>query len=239
MNFLLVNDDGLDAQGINDLKSILVKFGTVYVVAPMEQQSGKSCSLSIKKEKNFIKLDDYTYRYEGTPTDCVNFAFRNLKLPIDIVVSGCNHGLNHSIYSYYSGTIGACIQATVFGVPSIAFSAHFNNMEHVLMYSEIILKTILDNKLYGRDYITSVNMPYTKEVKGIRFGNWSINNNSIDIGDETVLCSDSNNGHNFIDKESDLHYAVNGYISICPLKTSFAFEEKTKEFKEKVGKIDF
>jgi 5'-nucleotidase len=48
----------------------------------------------------------------------------------DFLVSGINHGSNASIASLYSGTLGAAIEGTIYGIPSMGFrSAHINKMQ--------------------------------------------------------------------------------------------------------------
>ena len=126
---LITNDDGIDAEGIHVLAGIMAGYGNVTVVAPLHPQSGKSAALSmdtplyLKQVKDEPGLREYTFN--GTPVDCVkigiNECFPKGELP-DIVVSGINHGANCSVASLYSGTLGACIEGTVYEIPSIGFS---------------------------------------------------------------------------------------------------------------------
>ena len=60
----------------------------------------------------------------GTPADCVNLAIYNL-LPErpDIVVSGINIGRNVGVsFMFSSGTVGACFEANIAGIPGLALS---------------------------------------------------------------------------------------------------------------------
>ena len=60
----------------------------------------------------------------GTPADCVNLAIYNLldEKP-DIVVSGTNIGKNTGLsFMFSSGTVGACLEANIAGVPALALS---------------------------------------------------------------------------------------------------------------------
>ena len=47
MNILLSNDDGVKAEGINCLAAELAKKHQVTVVAPHENRSARSCSLTL------------------------------------------------------------------------------------------------------------------------------------------------------------------------------------------------
>ena len=168
MIFLLTNDDGYDSPKLQYTKSVLEKFGTVYTVAPKVEQSAKGMSLTIGGF-NFDKLDEYNYKIEGTPVDCVNFAFGGLELRPDITVSGTNNGYNIGIDTKYSGTVGACLQAQYFGNPTIAFSADRTGNEMLEKELEKTLKYIIENNLHSKDYTVNVNFPRESfgESKGI------------------------------------------------------------------------
>ena len=114
MNILLVNDDGYKCEGINILFNKLQKYGNVIMVAPKEFMSAKSCSLTLKSSLEFKEFDKNKYYLSGFPADCVSFAFWYFKdIKFDLVVSGCNDGPNISYDTLYSGTIGACLQASI------------------------------------------------------------------------------------------------------------------------------
>lgn len=161
MIFLLTNDDGIDSKKLKYAKSILSKYGVVYTVAPAEEQSAKSMSLSIGGFK-VNKINDYEHSVEGTPVDCVNFALGGLNLRPDIVISGINDGYNLGFDTRYSGTVGACLQAQYFGFNSIAFSSDRQGSKMVEMEFENTLKHILDYHLYSTKYTLNVNFPREK-----------------------------------------------------------------------------
>lgn len=161
MIFLLTNDDGIDSKKLKYAKSILEKYGVVYTVAPAQEQSAKSMSLSIGGFK-VNKINDYEYSVEGTPVDCVNYALGGLNIRPDIVVSGINDGYNLGFDTRYSGTVGACLQAQYFGFNSIAFSSDRKGSKMVESEFEKTLKYILDNKLYSPKFTLNVNFPREK-----------------------------------------------------------------------------
>jgi len=121
---LISNDDGFDARGIQVLERALAPLGEVFVVAPDNEQSASSHSLTVRRPIEIKKVDDRHYRVVGTPTDCVVMALQVLlDRPPDIVVAGINHGPNMGEDVTYSGTVAVAFEGTILGVQSIAFSA--------------------------------------------------------------------------------------------------------------------
>ena len=218
MRILLVNDDGYGAKGIVDLYNVLKEYGDVVICAPKTQQSGKSCAINVSYKFDFEEIDDHNFLVDGSPADCVNFMMVNRNEMFDLVVSGANEGLNFSIFSVWSGTIGACLQASMLNVPSIAFSCHHKRLEQTKKYSKQVLDFIFNNNLLiNKDTILSVNFPNVEEVKGIKISNLSYNSHNLQINKDLDLTT-LNNDFNFEDENSDLNHIYNGYISIAPIK---------------------
>lgn len=125
---LVVNDDGIIANGIRNLIRIMNDFGDVVVVAPDSPQSGKSHAITLEEtiRCDKVKIDNgpqIEYSCSGTPVDCVKLALNKLldRKP-DLCVSGINHGSNSSINVIYSGTMSAAVEGALDGIPSIGFS---------------------------------------------------------------------------------------------------------------------
>jgi ribosomal-protein-alanine N-acetyltransferase len=238
MNILLVNDDGFDAVGLAKLRPHLEKIGTVYMVAPKFHMSGKSCSINIFEDHGnpeVQKLDEYNYVLDGTPADCVTYALRFLHLPIDLVVSGCNEGLNYSYYSLYSGTLGACVQALQFNLKAIAFSCTIKHFDLIDKYTDEVLDYILKNNLLSNDYFLSVNYPNTDDVKGIKIGEMDFNNNVHYFNNEDH-CSYINKDLDpeFKNHNGDLYQILHGYISIAPVSGTLFNEKYYHDLEAKV-----
>ncbi len=168
MIILLTNDDGINSKKLHYAKKILSKYGEVYMVAPLVEQSAKGMALTIGGF-HYNKIDDYTYSVEGTPVDCVNFSLGGLKLKPDIVVSGINDGYNLGFDTKYSGTLGACFQAQYFGFKTIAFSSDYKGVKMVEKEFEKIFNYILENDLLSSNHTINVNFPKDSvdESKGI------------------------------------------------------------------------
>jgi len=124
---LVSNDDGIEAPGLKLLVKIARSFSDdVWVCAPETEQSGASHSLTIARPLRIRKLGAKRYAVDGTPTDCVLLAvngFMRERKP-DLMFSGVNAGGNMGEDVIYSGTVAAALEATLLGVPAIAFSLY-------------------------------------------------------------------------------------------------------------------
>jgi len=123
MRILLSNDDGYFAPGIEALADALRGLGEIVVVAPEQNRSGASNSLTLDRPLYLKKSANGFYFVNGTPTDCVHLAVSGMldSLP-DIIVSGINHGANMGDDTIYSGTVAAATEGYLLGIPSIAVS---------------------------------------------------------------------------------------------------------------------
>ena len=132
MRILVSNDDGYFAPGIIALARAMGEIGDVTVVAPEQNQSGASHSLTLNRPLT-VNRTDSGFRYvNGTPTDCVHIAMTGLlEQRPDVVVSGINNGLNMGDDTIYSGTVAAAMEGFLFGVPSFAFSLVDRDWTHL------------------------------------------------------------------------------------------------------------
>lgn len=122
---LLSNDDGHDAPGLAVLRRIAEALSDdVWVVAPESEQSGAGHSLTLRRPLRIRERGPRSYSVDGTPTDCVLLAVNQIMRDCrpDLVLSGVNRGANLGEDVTYSGTIAAAFEATILGVPAIAFS---------------------------------------------------------------------------------------------------------------------
>jgi 5'-nucleotidase len=123
MRFLVTNDDGILAHGLDVLARAAEPLGDVWIVAPDREQSATSHSLTLHHPLRPTQRDERRWQVDGTPTDCVMLAVEAL-LPErpDYVLSGINHGQNMGEDVLYSGTVAAAMEGIALGIPSIAFS---------------------------------------------------------------------------------------------------------------------
>ena len=126
-HILVTNDDGITAPGILALKDTLAEVGRVTVLAPNRNWSASG---HVKTMHKPLRVDEVTLpdgtralATDGAPSDAVALAFLGLvERPIDVVVSGVNHGANLGHDVTYSGTVAAAMEGTIAGVPAIAVS---------------------------------------------------------------------------------------------------------------------
>lgn len=123
MNILLSNDDGYFAPGLAELARALAGLGEIVVVAPEQNRSGASNSLTLDRPLFLKQAANGFHFVNGTPTDCVHLAVTGMldHLP-DIIVSGINNGANMGDDTIYSGTVAAATEGFLLGIPSIAIS---------------------------------------------------------------------------------------------------------------------
>lgn len=123
MRILLSNDDGYFSPGIQALADALAGLGEIVVVAPEQNRSGASNSLTLDRPLSLKRSASGFYFVNGTPTDCVHLAVTGMLdyLP-DIIVSGINLGANMGDDTIYSGTVAAATEGFLLGIPSFAVS---------------------------------------------------------------------------------------------------------------------
>ena len=82
MNILLTNDDGVYAPGLRAMYKALVEAGhRVTVVAPMNEQSGVSSSVTLIMPLRVRPIEEPGFKGTGvfgSPADCVKLALANL-----------------------------------------------------------------------------------------------------------------------------------------------------------------
>jgi 5'-nucleotidase len=125
VRILITNDDGYHSEGIIALENALSEIGDVYVVAPASEMSGASHSLTLSRPLRIRRIDARHWTVDGTPTDCVTLAINQILPPEErthICASGINHGPNLGDDATYSGTVAGALEATILGVPGLAFS---------------------------------------------------------------------------------------------------------------------
>src|SRR5215213_5847175 len=125
VRILLTNDDGIHSDGLTKLEEAMRELGDVYVVAPASEMSGASHSLTLSRPLRIRRIDARHWTVDGTPTDCVTLALNRILPPEErphICASGINHGPNLGDDATYSGTVAGALEATILGVPGLAFS---------------------------------------------------------------------------------------------------------------------
>lgn len=176
---LVTNDDGYNARGFRAAIEVARQFGRVIGIAPEVTQSGMSQAITMYKplflKKQHEEPGVEIYSFSGTPVDCVKMAFDYLLSDrrVDLVISGINHGSNAAVNVLYSGTMGAAIEGSFYGCPSIGLSLTDHSadadFEAAILYGKQIVEKVLTGEL-GLPLCLNVNFPIARpeELKGIR-----------------------------------------------------------------------
>lgn len=172
MRILLSNDDGYFAPGLAALAEALQGLGEIVVVAPEQNRSGASNSLTLDRPLLLKKAASGFYFVNGTPTDCVHLAVTGMldKLP-DIIVSGINLGANMGDDTIYSGTVAAATEGYLLGIPSIAISMtsfEGNNFDSAGRVARELVERFIRNPI-REPVLLNVNVPDIPhaELKGM------------------------------------------------------------------------
>lgn len=124
MKFLLTNDDGIDAPGLEVLERTVREWGEVVVVAPAEVQSGVGHKLTTDRPIAVERTDDGWYSVPASPADCVRIGLTEIAPDASWVLSGVNRGANLGADIYTSGTVAAAREAALLGCRSLAISQY-------------------------------------------------------------------------------------------------------------------
>ena len=229
VRILLTNDDGIHSDGLIKLEEALREVGDVYTVAPAAEMSGASHSLTLSRPLRIRQIDERHWTVDGTPTDCVTLALHKI-LPEEehphICVSGINHGGNLGDDASYSGTVAGALEATILGVPGLAFSLvareQFDFTEAARFAVVAVQKALTEGLPEGT--LLNINIP-SGEIKGVRVTRQGIKNarpiisEHIDprgkpyywIGEE-YFTSETEEG-------TDYHAIERGYVSVTPMRS--------------------
>jgi len=166
MKILLTNDDGIDAAGLHATYDAIKDLGEVHVVAPLRIQSATSHAITLHRPMAVTpySCDKFKgFAVDGRPADCVKLALTELVGPVDLVISGINHGANVGINVHYSGTVGAAREAAFQGIPAIALSLHLGDkaQDHYAR-AAIHARTAIDAALkvgIDKGVLVNVNVP--------------------------------------------------------------------------------
>ncbi len=162
MRILLSNDDGYFAPGLAALHAALQDLGELTVVAPEQNRSGASNSLTLDRPLFMKQAANGFYFVNGTPTDCVHLAVTGmLDYVPDIIVSGINAGANMGDDTIYSGTVAAATEGYLLGIPSIAISLVGTEYHH-FSTAGVVARQLVERFIarpFAEPVLLNVNVP--------------------------------------------------------------------------------
>lgn len=230
MKILITNDDGIHADGLMAIKAALDKLGQVFVVAPDRPRSACGHSITLHKplraDKVTLSDGDFGYACSGTPSDCVSIALLGLiEEPIDLVVSGINHGPNMGWDLTYSGTVSAAMEGAIMGVQSFAISVA--SKKPVVDYTTTaefgarMARLLVSNKL-PENTLLNVNVP-ADEIKGVQVTKQgkrryaAVIERRDDPGGRPYYWFGGNDPIDYLDEGTDVKAVAEGFVSVTPV----------------------
>ena len=236
---LVTNDDGIDAHGLRILVDALSKHADVYVVAPADQQSGKSHSITFLREvtpqERDVKGAVAAWVLDGTPADCVMWAIDYLRdedgVEPDFVISGINLGFNTGLAAYYSGTVAGAREGAINGIRSIALSVGGQDgmsAEHFDYLIGLLPQLMEMSMQIDPGIILSVNAPDVPswDIKGVRVAETAPRGYGI-----RFFFGKKKNGNYQMTGEADylddnmrydIDWCAAGYVAVSPIPTTLS-----------------
>ncbi|MBN4078821.1 5'/3'-nucleotidase SurE [Gammaproteobacteria bacterium AH-315-C21] len=228
MRILLSNDDGYLAPGLLALYESLRKVAHVDVIAPDQNRSGASNSLTLLSPLRLKHHANGVISVDGTPTDCVHLAVTGLlEQEPDMVISGINAGANLGDDVIYSGTVAAAMEGRFLGLPAIAVSLAGRKLAHY--DSAVKAIEVLVNKLQvtplDKDTLLNVNVPDLPwhKIKGFISTRLGYRHKaepvikSQDPRGEPIYWVGAAGAAADAGEGTDFHAIDNGYISVTPI----------------------
>jgi 5'-nucleotidase len=184
LQIMLTNDDGIQSPGLWAAAEALDELGWVTVVAPREQASGTSRSMpstsdgEIRQEQVSVNGKEWTvHAVGGTPAQAVLHGTLDImpQKP-DLVVSGINYGLNVGSGVTVSGTVGAALEASAAGIPSLAISLEVDRSDHfsysteidfqaAAYFTQLFSKILLSKKMPDDVYVLKIEVPASATIE--------------------------------------------------------------------------
>ncbi|WP_218723029.1 5'/3'-nucleotidase SurE [Pseudomonas bubulae] len=234
MRILISNDDGVRAPGLAALYGALADYAECVVVAPEQDKSGASSSLTLDRPLHPHTLANGFISINGTPTDCVHLAIHGLlEQQPDMVVSGINLGANLGDDVLYSGTVAAALEGRFLDRPSFAFSLvsrQVDNLPTAAFFARKLLEAHASLNLPPRT-VLNVNIPNLPlaKIRGIqltRLGHRARAAAPVRVVDPRgkagywiAAAGDVEDGG----PGTDFHAVMQGYVSITPLQLDRTF----------------
>lgn len=252
MRILIANDDGYLAPGIAALVQAVQGLGTIDVIAPEQNASGTSNSLSLNRPLSVWEAQGGAqagFKYvNGTPSDSVHIALTGL-LPHkpDLVLSGINQGANMGDDTLYSGTVAAAMEGFLFGVPSIAFSQAEKGWGHLDAAARVarqVVEQVLAQGLPTRPWLLNVNIPNRADADRLP---WAVTRLGRRHASEPVIRQISPRGEPVYwigpagdareaGAGTDFHAVASGQVSITPLQVDLTDHDGLPGWQQRLGR---
>lgn len=239
MRILVSNDDGYLSPGLAALAEAMRPLGDVMVVAPEQNSSGASNSLTLHRPLTVSRAQNGFTFINGTPSDCVHIALTGLldQMP-DLIVSGINNGQNMGDDTIYSGTVAAAMEGYLFGIPAIAFSLLDRGFEHLDAAADVARKLVerYIKRPIAEPFLLNVNVPslphdQIRGIIGTRLGKRHPSEPVVRMTDprgEPIYWIGPAGRAREGGPGTDFHATASGYVSVTPLQIDLTHNEQLK-----------
>ena len=229
MLILCTNDDGYRAAGLAVLADAARSLGDVEIVAPDREQSATSHSLTMHFPLRRHRIERSVQSVDGTPTDCIALAVAELlaERP-DVVLSGVNHGPNMGEDVLYSGTVAGAMEATMIGIPAVAFSYAGRDPERIASFGPLLrrlLPQLVNRDAFPAQTLLNVNFPpiEPEAVRGVK-----VTRLGRRVYTDSITRANDPSGREYFwiggggvqwepEEGTDFQAVQDGYISVTPL----------------------
>jgi len=248
MRILIANDDGYLAPGLAALVRACEGLGELDVVAPEQNASGTSNSLTLGRPLS-VHTASNGFRYiNGTPSDCVHLALTGV-LPQrpDLVVSGINNGANMGDDTLYSGTVAAAMEGFLFGIPAIAFSQvqkGWGELEAAARVARSVIERVLQQPPSRGPWLLNVNIPNRADAHtlpraitrlGRRHASEPLIRQTSPRGETMYWIGPAGDARE-AGPGTDFHATANGQVSITPLQVDLTDHAALPEWTAWLGR---
>jgi 5'-nucleotidase len=248
MKILIANDDGYLAPGLASLVAACEGLGDIKVIAPEQNASGTSNSLSLHRPLSVHSGVNGFHFVNGTPSDCVHLA---LTAPVfgdwrpDLVLSGINNGANMGDDTIYSGTVAAATEAYLFGISAVAFSQADRDW-HELPAAARTARSIVEGLIAAAPqgpYLLNINIPNRPDADLLprvvtRLGRRHANAASFAQRNPRgeLLYWIGPPGDARMDGDgTDFHAVAQGHVSVTPLQVDLTHHAALGQWAERFG----
>lgn len=254
MRILIANDDGYLAPGLAALVKACEGLGEIHVIAPEQNASGTSNSLSLSRPLSVFEASGEAvrgFRYvNGTPSDCVHIALTGLLPRPDLVVSGINQGANMGDDTLYSGTVAAAMEGYLFGIPAIAFSQVHKGwveLDAAARTARRVVQSVLPllqpGAVHPRPWLLNVNIPNQPDADRLP---WATTRLGRRHASEPVIAQLNPRGEQVYwigpagdareaGEGTDFHAVAHGQVSITPLQVDLTDHAALPGWRERLA----
>lgn len=172
---LVTNDDGVTSRALWATVRALLDLGEILVVAPDRQWSGAGRSMPqgvtgrlADATRTIDGVEVSAYAVDASPAQAVVHGILELApRPPDLVVSGINFGANLGVEVTVSGTVGAALEASAFGIPALAVSQEMASIFHLSGDNSMDYTVAANYARRFADLLLGVPQPYDVDVLNV------------------------------------------------------------------------